>query len=273
LQTRFGMHRADNKMTDSESSSSYRGGHAELYDLFYSEKVYGKETQFIHRYLHENYPGTHDILELACGTGTHALLLEKCGYRITALDNSPGMLECAQKKAHSAGSDIHLYLQDMKNFEIPGTSFDVVLCLFDSLGYVQTNTALTQVLDRVYSHLKPKGLFIFEFWHAAAMLKSFDPVRVRRWVLPDMEIIRISETYLDYSMQTGNVKYTILKLKQDDSYEKIEELQKNRYFSIQEMMSILHQNNFEPLKFFAGFNDDENITDETWHIVAIARRK
>jgi hypothetical protein len=29
---------------------------------------------------------------------------------------------------------------------------------------------------------------------------------------------------------------------------------------------------FTPVKWFAGFSDDVTITDETWHIVAVARR-
>jgi hypothetical protein len=27
-----------------------------------------------------------------------------------------------------------------------------------------------------------------------------------------------------------------------------------------------------PVKWFAGFSDDENIDEETWHVVAVARR-
>jgi hypothetical protein len=34
----------------------------------------------------------------------------------------------------------------------------------------------------------------------------------------------------------------------------------------------LTSSGFTPVKWFAGFTDNETITDETWHIVAVARR-
>ena len=85
-------------------------------------------------------------------------------------------------------------------FEIPlvartlaGTKrFDAVICLFDAIGYVQTNAKISDVFHGVHKHLRPNGLFIFEFWHAAAMLRHYDPIRVRRWPTDDGLVLRIS---------------------------------------------------------------------------------
>jgi len=41
---------------------------------------------------------------------------------------------------------------------------------------------------------------------------------------------------------------------------------------VQDMNEWLTANGFHPLKMFAGFSEDEQITDETWHVVAVARR-
>jgi len=41
---------------------------------------------------------------------------------------------------------------------------------------------------------------------------------------------------------------------------------------VQEMAAWLTATGFAPLKWFAGFTDSETISDETWHIVAVARR-
>jgi ubiquinone/menaquinone biosynthesis C-methylase UbiE len=254
--------------------SSYIGRHAELYDIFYSEKEYDKESTFIHDCL-ERYSikPAKKVLELACGTGSHALELQKFGYNIIATDYSEDMLNCAQKKVKQNSSSIVFQKQDMKNLHLSENNFDAVICLFDSIGYVITNTSLTQVLQGVHRHLRDGGLFIFEFWHAAAMIKGYDPLRVRRWKTPDGEIIRFSDTTLDIVRQVGRVKYSIYEMKESGSYSKIEEIQENRFFLIQEMAFFLSQNNFEAEHFFAGFQNNEKITNETWHIVAIARRK
>ena len=254
--------------------SSYMGKHAELYDIFYSDKEYSTEIVFVHQCLKKySINPTKKILELACGTGLHAFELEKMGYNIVATDYSEDMLKCAQKKAKKISSSINFQVQDMRSLDIPERPFDAVICLFDSIGYVITNDALKQVLHNVHLHLREGGLFIFEFWHAAAMLKYYDPLRVRKWKTNDGEITRISETTLDVVRQVGRVKYSILELKNSGTFLKIEEIQENRYFLIQEMNLWLTQNNFEPLNYFAGFNNDEKISADTWHIVAVARRK
>jgi SAM-dependent methyltransferase len=254
--------------------SSYIGKHAELYDIFYSDKEYSKEIVFVHQCMKEyGVKPTKKILELACGTGTHAFELEKLGYEIIATDYSEDMLKCAQNKAKKNSSSINFQVQDMRDLDIPERPFDAVICLFDSIGYVITNDALKRVFQNVHLHLQEGGLFIFEFWHAAAMLKNYDPLRVRRWKTSDGEITRISETTLDVIRQMGKVKYSILELKNSGTFSKIEEIQENRFFLVQEMDMWLTQNNFEPIKFFAGFKKDGNISTDTWHIVALARRK
>jgi SAM-dependent methyltransferase len=212
------------------------------------------------------------LLELACGTGTHALQLEKCGYRIVATDYSEAMLARARQKAETAGSRVNFQRQDMTELDVAGGPFDAACCLFDSIGYVATNESLTKVFRGVHEHLGAGGLFVFEFWHAAAMLRHYDPVRVRRWTRDDTIVLRISETTLDYANQLSHVVYSIYELKPDGTYSTLSETQVNRYFLLQEMAAWLTSTGFEPVKWFAGFTNDENISDETWHIVTVARR-
>jgi SAM-dependent methyltransferase len=251
--------------------TSYSGRHAELYDLFYADKRYEAEAAFVDQCLREYASGpVNNLLELACGTGTHALQLEQRGYRIVATDNSQDMLARARQKA--ASSRVDFQQQDMTQLDIAGGPFDAAYCLFDSIGYVATNESLAKVFRGVQQHLRAGGLFVFEFWHAAAMLRHYDPVRVRRWTKDDTIVLRISETTLDYANQLSKVVYSIYELKQDGTYSTLTETQVNRYFLLQEMAAWLTWTGFEPVKWFAGFTNDESISDETWHIVAVARR-
>ncbi len=253
--------------------TSYSGRHAELYDLFYADKPYEAEAAFVADCLHEYSVGpTTRLLEIACGTGTHALQLEKRGYQIVATDYSKDMLERAKQKAAAANSQVEFQLQDMTQLELTGAPFDAAYCLFDAIGYVGTNEALEKVFRGVHKHLRPDGLFVFEFWHAAAMLRHYDPVRVRRWQQDDSLILRLSETTLDYARQLSSVRYSIYELNNDGTYSSLTETQVNRYFLAQEMAAWLTSNGFAPVKWFAGFTNSETISDETWHIIAVARR-
>ena len=214
----------------------------------------------------------HRLLELACGTGRHAFELEKLGYQIVATDYSEDMLACARRKAHESGSSVRFERQDMRSLNVVGEPFDAAICLFDSIGYVETNDALFDVMRGVHHHLRPKGLLILEFWHAAAMLRDYDPIRVRRWSLPEGELIRISETELDCVRQLATVTYTINELRGDGTYQSLKETQTNRYFLVQEMSGWLSVSGFSPVEWFAGFAGNTTITERTWHIVGLARR-
>jgi SAM-dependent methyltransferase len=244
-----------------------------LYDLFYADKPYDEEAAFVSRCFREYSIGpTKRVLEIACGTGSHALELEKHGYEIVATDYSEDMLRRARHKAAEQSSRVEFLLQNMIQLDVGSAPFDGAYCLFDSIGYVATNEALAQVFSGVHKHLRPDGLFVFEFWHAGAMLRHYDPVRVRRWPTDDGTVLRISETTLDYAHQLSGVLYSIYELKSDGTYSSLTELQVNRYFLVQEMDSFLSAGGFAPVKWFAGFTTDESISDETWHIIAVARR-
>jgi SAM-dependent methyltransferase len=254
--------------------SSYVDRHAQLYDLFYADKPYAAEAGFVAMLLADGGVAANGhLLELACGTGRHAFELEKRGYRVVASDYSPDMLACAARAKQVAKSRIELIEQDMRSLDVPGRPFDAVLSLFDSIGYVQTNEALLQVLTGAHRHLRPDGLLVIEFWHAAAMLRSYDPVRVRRFHTPTGEVTRISETRLDHPRQIAQVSYTILELDDDGSTRHLQETQTNRYFLVQEMAGWLDRGGFEPVRWCAGFDADRPIDGETWHVVVVARRR
>lgn len=252
--------------------TSYAGRHAKLYDVFYAEKPYKEEAAFVHSCIQDYSIGTtNTILELACGTGSHAFALESLGYKITACDYSADMLACAMEKARRRNSSVDFRLQDMREWENAGGPYDAMICLFDSIGYVATNSGLLKVFQGVFQNLRPKGLFIFEFWHAAAMIKGYSPLRVRKWDVPEGEILRISETELDVVYQLAKVNYSVYELRKDSTYSRFRESQVNRYFLVQEMESWLSRCNFEAVKWFSGYSSNETIDDQTWHVVAVAR--
>ena len=253
--------------------STHQGRNAELYDLFYADKPYAQEAQFVHACL-QRYGSrpSRRILELACGTGRHARALAGLGYEVVASDRSEAMLACARRTPDTPGAGPVTFLrQDMLTLQVEAPAFDAAVCLFDSIGFVQTNEAILQVLQGVRRHLHPGGLFVFEFWHAAAMLRRYEPVRVRRWPTPQGDIVRIAETRLDLPRQLAEVRYTIFEPAPDGRFHGSQETQVNRYFLVQEMAAWLGTAGFSALGWFGGFDFAAAVTEEAWHVVAVAR--
>jgi SAM-dependent methyltransferase len=253
--------------------SSYVDRHAELYDLFYADKPYAQEAAFVADRLKEAGVGAGRLLELACGTGRHAFEYEKLGYQVVATDYSPDMLACAVRGKQQRQSRVEFLEQDMRRLDVPGAHFDGIVSLFDSIGYTVTNEGLLQALTAANRHLRSNGVLVIEFWHAAAMLRAYDPVRVRRFRLPYGEIVRISETTLNHAAQTATVTYTITEFGADGSSRRLVETQTNRFFLVQEMAGWLDRAGFEPIRWCAGFDAERPIDGDTWHVIAVARRR
>ena len=253
--------------------TNYAGRYAELYDLFYADKPYADEARFVHELIQEfGRRPSREIVELACGTGRHALELEKFGYQITATDRSPDMIDIARRRAGTNGSKIEFAVRDLRDLEAVTKECDAVVCLFDSIGYLKTDEALRAAFAEIRNHLRAGGLFIFEFWHAPAMLHRFSPTRLRKVKTADAEIVRTSSTALDRDNCLATVDYTVEERKSDGTSSTFRETHTNRYFFVDQIKRRLSAADFEPLKFFAGFEKEAPITEDTWHIVAVARK-
>jgi SAM-dependent methyltransferase len=125
---------------------------------FYDE-IMGDRSAIIERtrgYIERYMPQARSLLELGCGTG--ALLAGLApGLSVTGVDLSPEMLAIAARTAPGA----RLVRADITGFSL-GASFDVVICVFDTLNHVPSFAGWTGMFDRVHAHLAEGGLFVFD---------------------------------------------------------------------------------------------------------------
>ena len=129
---------------------------AEHYDALTTDVPYQKWADYIERHFARRRTGVHTVAELGCGTGTLAAILAGRGYSVTALDLSPDMLTAAAEKC--AGLDVTLVCQDMSRLSLPSPA-DAVLCCLDSLNYITRPAAVRRTFQRVFSALRPGGLY------------------------------------------------------------------------------------------------------------------
>jgi len=252
---------------------AYDTDFAALYDVFYGEKPYDDETAFVGRTLKElgaQPPGR--LLDVACGTGQHAVRFAKAGWTVVGVDQSAAMLAAAMQR--SIGLPLTFLQQDMAELDVSGPPFDAAVCLFDSIGYAITNERVLATLRGIRRHLRPGGVLVLEFWHAAAMLTSYEPRREREWSLDGETIRRVSQTSLDAARQVARVEYTVERRDVDGRLTgRSDELHENRFFLVQEMGLFLQTAGFEALDWCAGYDRDTAIDESTWHVLAVARAR
>jgi len=143
---------------------------ARYYDLIYSWKDYKKEADTIRRLISKYKKSKgNDLLEVACGTGRHIQYL-KDNFKILATDINSGMLGVARKNIKG----VTFRQADMVKLNLD-REFDIVVCLFSSIGYVKTYPNLKKTLFNFARHLKKGGVVIIEPWFTKPTYKVGSP--------------------------------------------------------------------------------------------------
>ncbi len=148
---------------------------AQWYDAIYSFKDYKAETDKILALLREKRPQAKTLLDVACGSAEHDRYLAQ-HYQVDGIDLEPEFIKIAAGK-NPAG---RYRVADMSAFDL-GRSYDIILCLFSSIGYLRTLDKVEQALHCFKRHLAPGGLLLVEPWftpstwnptHPATMLTA-----------------------------------------------------------------------------------------------------
>ncbi|RZK18094.1 MAG: class I SAM-dependent methyltransferase, partial [Flavobacterium sp.] len=72
--------------------------YSKYYDLLYKDKNYKAESSYVAETLRNAMPDVSSVLELGCGSGSHASYLSEEGFDITGIERSPEMVDIARKK-------------------------------------------------------------------------------------------------------------------------------------------------------------------------------
>ena len=102
------------------------------------------------------------ILELACGTCGHGILLAQGGFSVTGMDINPNMLEGAQRRMDTVGVKIKLIRGDMVDFDLEAMRFDCVIFMAGTFPIITTYEDIKSHFRSVKRHLKPGGLYIID---------------------------------------------------------------------------------------------------------------
>lgn len=250
------------------------GNYAHYYDLLYRDKNYLGEVQFIEKLIQNYAPTTKSILDLGCGTGTHATLLAKEGYQVHGVDLSADMLKIASDRLNHLPKEVASRLEfsqgDLRTIQIDN-QFDAVISLFDAIGYQTTNEDLQAAFATAKAHLKTGGIFIFDCWYGSAVLSDRPVVRVKRLENEEISVTRIAEPTIYPNDNLVNVSYQIfIKQKNTGAVEEIQENHKMRYLFKPEIDLLSKQFGFQYLECGEWMTNREPFFD-TWKVYFVLK--
>ncbi|MDG4752438.1 MULTISPECIES: class I SAM-dependent DNA methyltransferase [Micromonospora] len=147
--------------TSVPAAGMYGEEQAEVYELVHRArgKDYDEEAAFVAEQARALLPGAATLLDVACGTGAHLRAFARLFDRVEGLELSPAMVEAA--RTNTPGAVVHH--GDMRSFHL-GERYDVITCMFGSVGYLTDVEELNAALRRFAAHLSPGGVVAIDPW-------------------------------------------------------------------------------------------------------------
>ena len=140
---------------------------AEIYDTVYAGIVdYRAAGAELTRLIRARNRDARSLLEVGCGTG--AMLEQLAGeFDLFGVDLSGEMLAIARSKPFTCA----FRQADMAAFDL-GCTFDAVICMFSSIGYMTDLEGLQAAYDRMAAHLGDGGVLVVEAWFTPECFKA-----------------------------------------------------------------------------------------------------
>lgn len=176
---------------------------AKYYDLIYSFKDYRKEALRIKALIlkYKKSDG-NELLDVACGTGHHLKYL-KDEFSCTGVDISSEILEVAKESVEN----VTFRKADMIRMNL-GKEFDIITCLFSSIGYVRTYSNLERTIRNFARHLKKCGVVLMEPWFTKSTYIAGSP-HMTTHDGKDIKIARLNVSELKGNVSVMDMHYLV----------------------------------------------------------------
>ncbi len=243
---------------------------APIYDRVNGELDYSVWADFILECQKRHSDITPElVLDLGCGTGKMTVELAKRGYDMTGVDYSPEMLDIARERAEEEGIDNILWLcQDFCELDLYGTVDLAVSCL-DCINHLTSPADLKRALALVHNFLIRGGLFVFDINGKGKFENTYSD---RAYVFDGEDGVCIWQNSYNPKTRICDFYITLMEGCEDGRYERYDEVQSERMYTLRSMYSALKAVGFEPLGAYSDF-DFTPATDDDERIYIVAKCK
>lgn len=142
------------------------------------------------------------VLDVACGTGRHAVAFQIRGARVTGLDLSKHLLLRARGNPH-----FPVIRSDVRSIPVRPRTMDLTVNLFTSFGYFDSDAEHARAIGEMVATVRRRGWFALDFLNAARVPGDLvpredgemngEPVRIDRWLDPSRRHVFKSITLPD----------------------------------------------------------------------------
>ncbi|MBL1281171.1 MAG: class I SAM-dependent methyltransferase [Fluviicola sp.] len=220
------------------------------YHLLYNNRDENEARKFIENLVeHLVLPQNSDVLDLACGKGRHAKMLNENGFNVLGVDLSPNSITSAlELKTNGLDFQVH----DMREV-IENRKFDAVFNLFTSFGYFDDESENLKMLNAIHTMLNNEGILVIDFMNASKVIENL--VSEEAKIVEDVEF-KISRRF--------DEKHIFKDIRFKDGENSMHYTERVQVIKLNDFEKLLSLSNFEILSRFGDFelNDfDEKSSD------------
>ncbi|MCD6515743.1 MAG: class I SAM-dependent methyltransferase [Candidatus Odinarchaeota archaeon] len=232
--------------------------YSEVYDFLFEDEIdYDKDIVFVKEIIDSrNYKEPVTILDLGCGTGTHAIKFAKAGFNVIGIDISESMIKRAVKKAKNENVNIEFLVQDMRKINIP-REIDCVVSFFGSFAYLLTDDDLKEFFNGLNKCLRKEGLLIIDLVNREGASRG----HFLKWRLKEKGnkiVIRLSESELDEATGLIRGTYQFFVIENNYLIDRFTENHIIRTYTLDDIRRILKENRYNVLGIYSLPELDNN---------------
>ncbi|MEW6652883.1 MAG: class I SAM-dependent methyltransferase, partial [Bacteroidota bacterium] len=145
---------------------------SELYLSVYSHRNDEDAEKLCRLILSSAYlPKGAKILDAACGAGRHSNRFSLLGFDVAGFDLSRTLLKKAVKSAKEKNLNTKFLCSDLRNVPLKN-NFDLIVNLFTSFGYFESDEENFSFVKQAYSLLNEKGFYILDYLNEKTLRKN-----------------------------------------------------------------------------------------------------
>ena len=196
------------------------------------------------------------VVDVACGTGHHAIAFARAGLRVTAADSSEAMIRRAKANATAAGVSVDARTLGFGQLadKLAG-GYDAITCLGNSIPHLLTASELSRAFADMAKVLRPGGLLVLQ-------LRNFDRVLAQRdrFMAPESHAMAEEEWlfFRFYDMDGQSLRFNMVRLSRKGDEDWRVRLQHTQLYAWrrQQLVTSLGENGFDGIAAYGSFRGE-----------------
>tara|TARA_B100001540_G_scaffold317727_1_gene352409 strand:- start:6215 stop:6937 length:723 start_codon:yes stop_codon:yes gene_type:complete len=229
---------------------------SKYYHILYQNRDEKEAEQFLSK-LQVFFRKTNQILDIACGSGRHSIFLNSLGYQITGIDLSVKSIKAAKQRSDNK---ILFDVWDMRK-TYKKEHFDVVLNLFTSFGYFDSEKEDFSAIQAISSNLKYNGILIIDFLNSEKVIANL--------VESEQNTLSGITFNINRKLEEGfilkNIKFT-------DKGNDFEFTEKVKAFNLSDFTKLLNFAQLKIINIFGDYKLNKYIPTDSDRLIIVAKK-